>query len=230
MRTAAVSWLAGLASGLASSVSCTPPPQMCMAEPECGTQSSCVAGRCVAHGAIPLIASARRVVFAPADAATVHRGGGGPGPSARIVSLGRDDDALVLLRFEVPLPAEAKVIEAYLVLQRAVGVHADPTLIALHAARIVGPWDGRTVSWAGQPPLEDFGAPVTRVRSASGPVVRLDVHDLVQRWRRHGRDEFGVAVVAEGRSPTGIAFAMAPTPGDRGSPSFIGPVLELYVK
>jgi len=229
MRTAAVSWLAGLAWGLASSA-CTPPPQMCMAEAECGPQSSCVAGRCVVHGAIPLIASSRRVVYAPVDEATIHRGGHGPGPSARIVSLGRDDDALVLLRFQVPIPPEADVIEAYLILQRAVGIDADPAIIALHAARIVGPWDGRTVSWAVQPRLEDFGAPVTRVRPVSGPVVRLDVHDLVRRWRRGGRDEFGVAVVAEGRSPTGIAFAMAPTSGDPASPPFIGPALELYMK
>jgi hypothetical protein len=184
----------------------------------------------VVHGAAPLIASARRVVYEPVDEATVRRGGRGPGPSARIVSLGRDDDALVLLRFQVPIPPEAIVIEAYLILQRAVGVDADPATIALHAARIVGPWDGRTVSWAMQPRLEDFGAPVTRVRPVSGPVVRLDVHDLVRRWRRRGRDEFGVAVVAEGRSPTGIAFAIAPTSGDPESPPFIGPALELYMK
>ena len=58
-----------------------------------------------------------------------------------------------------------------------------------------------------------------------GPRVRLDVRDLVERWRRRERDELGVPVVGAGGSARGIAFAMRPMPG-----ADHGPELELYVK
>jgi hypothetical protein len=213
MRKAAVLSLAGSAWGVASSLACVPPPQMCLDEPECGVRASCVAGRCVTHGAIPAIASSRRLLYAPVDLAYVRPGARGREASAGVAWLGRGDGALLLLRFDVPLPLEVDVVEAYLVLERAVAVDVDPTLISLHAARVVDPWDGATVSWALQPRVQEVNAPVTRVRAATGPVVRLDVHDLVQRWRRHGADDQGLAVVAAGRSRTGIALAMAPMGG-----------------
>ncbi len=213
MRKAAVLWLAGSAWGVASSLACVPPPQMCLDEPECGVLASCVAGRCVTHGAIPAIASSRRLLVAPVDLAYVRPGARGHEASAGIAWLGRGDGALLLVRFAVSLPPEVDVVEAYLVLERAVGVDTDPTLISLHAARVVDPWDGATVTWALQPRVQEVNAPVTRVRAASGPVVRLDVRDLVQRWRRRGADDQGLAVVAAGRSPTGIALEMAPIAG-----------------
>jgi hypothetical protein len=51
---------------------------------------------------------------------------------------------------------------------------------------------------------------VTWVAPASGSGVRLDVRDLVKIWRRRDRADFGVAVVAEGRSATGVTLAFAP--------------------
>jgi hypothetical protein len=63
--------------------------------------------------------------------------------------------------------------------------------------------------------------------SLSGPpLVRLDVRDLVQKWRRRSGDDFGVAVLAEGESATGMAFAVSPV----GGRTLAGPRLELYVK
>jgi hypothetical protein len=136
----------------------------------------------------------------------------------------------VFLRFAVQVPPEVSVLEAYVLLQRATAVDADPVPIALHAARVTTSWDGRSLSWATQPHVEEIGAPVTRVTPAGGPLVRLDVRDLVQRWRKRGRDELGVAVVTEGESVTGIAFALAPADGARdradpvlSSPSSFGP-------
>jgi len=141
-----------------------------------------------------------------------------------IVTMGRDDGALAFLRFSVPLTPEAKVLEAYLVLERPAGISIDPTPVALHAARVVDPWDGRSISWARQPRIEEMSAPVTEVSPASGPLVRIDVRSLVERWRRRKGDDEGVAVVADGKSGSGMAFALAPWEQGR------GPMLELYVR
>jgi hypothetical protein len=242
-----------LAAAFLAATSCVPRAQMCVSEPECGAQSSCVGGRCVGHGAVAAISTARRVLVDPLDVGYVHRGGEAQDPG--IATLGADDDGVLLLRFSVDLPLEAVVLEAYIVLVRAADVDSDPTLLALHALRVVEPWDGRSVTWGRQPLLVDVGAPVSRVRSSAGPLVRLDVRDIVGRWRRRERDEFGVAVAAERRAGRGLGFALRPSgaplppardprPGE-GTPAddeladrlaapsagpFGGPALELYVK
>jgi hypothetical protein len=196
---------------------------MCTSGGDCGALSSCVAGRCIAHGANPAIATGRRLLFDPVAVGYVSRSGGAGAPA--VAPLGKGDGALALLRFSVPLPAEASVLEAYVLLERARDVDSDPAPIALHAARVVASWDERSLSWAAQPRIEEIGSPVTRVFPAAGPWVRLDVRDLVARWRRRSRDDLGVAIVSDGRSPTGIAFALAPS-----TLYDTGPRLELYVR
>ena len=199
---------------------------MCAAESDCGGRASCVAGRCVAHGAVAAIDTARRLLFSPVDMAYLRRDGE-PGQTGT-ASLGgvHEGGAMVLLRFSASLPPEANVLEAYVVLERATEIDADPIPISLRAERIAEPWDGRSISWARQPRVDEIGAPVTRVSPAAGPLVRLEVRGLVQRWRRRRDDDFGIAVVAEGQSATGVAFALGPSSaGER-----VGPRLELYVK
>ncbi|HEY3817743.1 MAG TPA: DNRLRE domain-containing protein [Polyangiaceae bacterium] len=209
--------------------SCVPPPRMCAQESDCGAQASCVAGRCVAHGATPAIDSARRLLFAPVDVGYVRRGDGAR--DASLATLGRaGEPSIVFLRFSVPLAPEAGVLEAYVLLQRATSVDADPVPIALHAARVVTAWDGRTLSWATQPQVEEVGSPVTRISPGGGPLVRIDVRDLVQRWRKRGRDELGLALVTEGESVTGVAFALLPVEDarDRDDP-VLSPLASLPV-
>jgi len=190
--------------------SCMPPPRMCAEQPDCGAQASCVAGRCVAHGATAAIDNARRLLFEPLDAGWVQRGDAGAAPA--VATLGRaGQPGIAFLRFGLPLAPETKVVEAYVLLERASDVDADPAPIALHAARVVSPWDSRSLSWARQPRVEEVGAPVTLVVPAGGPLVRIDVRDIVLRWRVRARDELGLALVAEGESVTGVAFALAPT-------------------
>jgi hypothetical protein len=183
---------------------------MCASEGDCGAQASCVAGRCVAHGATPAIDTARRLTFAPVDVAYLRSDE--DARDAVTATLGRlqDHAAVVLLRFSARLPPEVHVLEAYVVLERATDAEADPMPIALHAVRIVQPWDSRSVSWVRQPRLEEAGAPVTRVWPSAGRLVRLDVRALVQRWRRRNGEDFGIAVRAEETSSTGIAFALSP--------------------
>jgi hypothetical protein len=92
--------------------------------------------------------------------------------------------------------------------------------VALHVARVVGPWDGGSVSWAIQPRIEEVGSPVTRVMPASAARVRLDVRELVRRWRRRdgtsratGEGELSVAVITDEASGTGVTVVLAPAAG-----------------
>lgn len=196
---------------------------MCIADSECQALSSCVAGRCVSHGAVPAIATARRILYVPVDVAYLRRDDVSD-ESVTIAALGSREGGLLLLRFAIDLPPETAVLEAYLLLRRATEVDDDPAPLALHAARIVEPWDSGSVSWARQPRLADWGAPITRVRPGSGPLIRVDVRGIVQRWRRRAGDEYGLAVVAEGKSVTGVSVALAPSfdsvrPGSRLDPA-----------
>lgn len=225
---------------------------MCAAEGDCAATSSCVAGRCVAKGAAVAIGAARRVLYYPVAIGFVRRAAE-PGLPA-IAALGRSDGALALLRFSLPLPPEVSVIEAYLLLDRATNVDSDPTPIALHAVRIVDPWDERSLSWAVQPRVEEVGSPVTRVLPSSGALVRLDVRAIVERWRRRKGGDFGLAVVSDapdraGAGPgMGMAFALAAggaggwggaldrgggsngSNGTVGAAGASGPRLELYLR
>lgn len=234
---------ASVAAAVALAAACVPPPRMCVSEAECGTQAACVAGRCVARGATPAIDSARRLLFAPIDVAWTHRGAeDGSEGSPAIATLGRGDGAVLFLRFALPLPRETNVLEAYLLLDRVPGATTDPAQLSLHTARVVGPWDARSLTWGSQPPVEEIGAPVTRVGGGLGATVRLEVRDLLQRWRKREHDDFGLAVLADGRSATGIAFALAPCDvpvdsrdpvlGAAGGPppQLEGPRLEAYVR
>jgi len=205
---------------------CVVPPRMCALQGDCGGRASCVAGRCVAHGATAAVDTARRLLFSPVDIAYVRREANGRDEVTATLGSARDPGALVFVRFSASLPPEANVLEAYLLLERATDIDADPTSVSLRAGRVIDPWDGQAISWARQPRVEDVGAPVTRVSPSAGPLVRLDVHEIVQRWRRRAGDDFGMAVIAQGRSATGMAFALAPVAGSARE----GPRLELYVK
>ncbi len=206
-------------------VCCSTPQRMCVGEGACGAQGQCVAGRCLAKGAAADVETARRLLYEPVEVAYVRRGESAGVPA--IATLGGSDGAVALLRFFVPLPPEARVVEAYILFERAAEVDVDPAPVALRAVRVLDPWDGRSVSWARRPRTEGTGSPVTLVRPASGPWVRLDARALVRRWRDRGDSEQGVAIVAEANGPpgaSGVALALA------SGGAAAGPRLELYVK
>lgn len=194
---------------------------MCIAESECAG-GACVAGRCLASGATPAIANARRLLFDPIDVAYVRAGDGSSDAPPAVATFGgtRDRGATAFVRFAAAVPPEATVLEAYVVLSRARDVDGDAAPIVLRATRVVEAWDARSLSWAHQPRVVDDGTPATRVVPAAGDIVRLDVREIVERWRRRGKGDSGVAIVAEGDSgQRGVPFAMAP-----------GPRLEIYVR
>ena len=204
--------LAVLATAMIALSACAARPRMCVAPSDCGSVAACVAGRCQPAEGAPAISAARRLVVAPLDVAYVGRfeaPRGGALPA--IFTLGRAGlDAVLFVRFSVPLPPDATVVEAYLLLTRSKAVDVDPTPISLHAARIVDAWDGRSTSWASQPRTEELRSPTTTVLAGGRTRVRLDVRDLVRRWRAHEKSEHGIAVVAENTSATGMAFALVP--------------------
>jgi hypothetical protein len=188
---------------------------MCAADAGCGAGAACVAGRCLSRGGSPAIAVASRLLYDPVEAAYLHPGE--ETATAGLATLGRGDGALALFRFAVPLAADATVVEAYLVMERAADVDADPTPVLLHAAGVVSDWDSASVTWARQPAIRELGGSETRVSGAPRSFVRVEVKTLVERWRRRSRGEFGLAVLAEGKSATGFAFVLPAR-------------LELYVK
>ena len=183
---------------------------------------------------MPAIQNARRVLVEPVDVAYLRRGASATGGELpAIFTLGRraDGEALLFLRFRVPIAKDAKILEAYLILERTDAVDSDPTPITLHASRIVDSWDGRSISWARQPRIEETRSPSTTIDPSGRMMIRLDVRELVQHWRLHEKNDQGIAVVADNASPTGMAFAltvsaeahgvaMAEAPPSPGVPSF----------
>jgi hypothetical protein len=206
--------------------SCAARPRMCVAPSECGQTASCVAGRCLPSVGTPAIQSARRMVYEPVDIAFIRPGDGARGGVLPpIASLGRasDSSALLLLRFRVPISKDAKIIEAYLLMDRTTAIDADPMPIVLHAARIIEPWDGRSISWALLPRIEETRSPSTTVEPSGRGAIRLDVRALVEHWRLHEKSDQGLAVVSESTSPSGMPIAMtsfsdAPTSGAASEP------------
>jgi hypothetical protein len=201
-----------LGVGCFGGLGCVAAARMCSVPNECGPQAACVAGRCQRTTGTPAIQQSRRLVIDPVAVAYV-RSIDSPREGALPTSftLGRDADgeARLYLRFAVPLSRETTVIEAYLLLERADVIDEDPGPIALHATRVVDPWDPRTISWARQPRIEETRSPVTTVTSSGRVRVRVDVKNLVLRWRSHDRKDQGIALVADTKSQTGIAFAFA---------------------
>jgi hypothetical protein len=200
---------------LAVIAGCAGRPRMCTAPADCPPAwGACVAGRCQPGGRVVMQeAETRRLVFAPVDVAYIRRGEDahdGVVPSVFTLGSARDGSAMLLLRFAVSLPEGTRIPEAYVILERTDATESDPTPIGLHAARILDPWDARSVSWARQPRIDDARTPVTTV-SLARTRVRIDVRDLVRRWRLHDRADQGIAIVADGASRTGMAFALSPT-------------------
>jgi hypothetical protein len=184
-------------------------------------------------GAQSPLAQTRRLLFEPVDAAYVRRHASFAGTPA-FATLGSRDDGRLLLRFAIELPPESHVVEAFVILERATAVDAEPVPITLRAGRVTESWDGRSVDWAHPPHVEDLAEPLTRWAPGAGPLVRINVRDLVRRWLRRGRDEFGIAVSADGPSDAAVTFVLLPSsgPADGESPmaASLGPRLELYVK
>lgn len=237
-----------VAALLVPTAACVVRDRTCASATECaqrfGDGISCVAGRCVdspkdggakVQPAI-MATNTRRVMARPTDVAYL-KAGVDPARVPPAVVLGKDD-AKLLLRFDVPLAPEDDVVEAFLLIDRVDVMDVDPSPISLHVERILDRWDGRSITWARQPRVEDDHGPATIVTVGARPVVRLDVTAFVQRWKRHDPSDQGLAVVPGSTNTSGIAFAAVdsvgaePDPQDPSKATWIpnAPRLELYVQ
>ncbi len=184
----------------------------------------------------PAIDAARRLVVHPTDVAYLRRGEAAAGGALPpLFTLGRDS-AVLMMRFSVPLPVGANVIEAYVVLRRSDAVDDDPAPISLHATRIVEGWEQRSVSWSRQPRVVEVRTPGTLVEPGGPSLVRIDVRDLVRQWPKHDPRDQGVAIVAASDSQRGTTFAfravgVVGTADSRSSSAAdVEPYLELYLR
>jgi hypothetical protein len=212
-------------------------PAMCTRT--CDDGFACVSGECLRAGALSDVEAldkfglykARRIVV-PAVEALRLAPGDTAGEMPPVVTLGRkrDEAAVLLLRFALDLSPDATVLEAHVLLDRAPSLDADPTPIALHASRIVEPWDARLVSWGRAPRIEETRSPQTVV-DLGRPQARIDVRSLILRWRRHGPDDQGIAIVADADanqgSVTGMAFVLADGAGATDEKGPVVPVRSL---
>jgi hypothetical protein len=196
---------------------------MCAEARDCG-RAACVAGRCQSDAGLPQVDTSTRYVYAPVDVACVHDEPPATPGVPPLCVLGDANGARLLLRFSVPLSEQADVVEAYVMLSRAPTVESDPSAISVHASRIIGGWDGRSLVSATLPVFEPTRSAETRIGVSN--VVRVDVRDIVKKWRRRDPADRGIVIESTGASASGTAFALAPDQEGAAKP----PVLELYVK
>ncbi|HEX7663853.1 MAG TPA: DNRLRE domain-containing protein [Polyangiaceae bacterium] len=113
----------------------------------------------------------------------------------------------VFFHFEVTLPDKGTLKSAAILLTRSNDVDMAPSPVELHAERIVDPWDARFVSWPEQPRLIDARTEHAFVRPDGPSVVRVDAKSIVQTWPLKDTNDQGIALVADGETPTGAAFS-----------------------
>jgi hypothetical protein len=223
---ALVAWLA---------TACAPRRQLCAGPAGCSAASECVAGQCLAKNANFPYAGTRRLVLPPADVAYLDGTGPPHGALPPIFTLGRADGGTsrLLLRFDFRLDAGTTLVRASVLLDRSDATVAGLAPVALHAERVIGRWNPRTVSRSTAPPVEDVRLPRTLVTSSGPTLVRVDVTDLARRWLHHDPADQGLVIVAENVTPTGVTFSLgadaSPLELDPSAPPQ-PPRLEVYAR
>jgi len=183
---------------------------------------------------------ARRFVLEATEVAFIERRSAlGPGELPTTATLGRTGSApaAILLRFDVPRDVE--VIAAYLLVDR--DEHSDAEGVGLHAERIIGQWDARTVTWLAGPELRDVRGPSLVLRRGAPARSRIDVRPLLVRVPGGESPDQGIALLADRSTSEGASIVLVPElssplagepdeAGDPGSTPLLAPRLELYVK
>jgi len=211
----------------------------CSAAVTCGGSGACVSDRCVSDAGTASLQTSRRLVLDATEVALIQRGSSrGPGELPTSATLGRAEEgpAAVLLRFDVP--ADLEVLEGYLLVEHVGEGARSGDGVGLHAERIIGPWQARTVTWLDGPELKDVHAPSVVVRHGATPTLRLDVKPLFQRARGAEPPDQGVALMIDQKTANGVEVVLlpgvaSPLPGDpetHDGASHQAPRLELYVK
>jgi hypothetical protein len=168
---------------------------------------------------------ARRELYAPVDLAVVASGDGpARGEVPDRVTFGRAalGTAIVLLRFSPTFQAGANVTGAFLLLAPPASARPATRAVSLETARVLEPWSSGETTWGRQPRLSVPAASAVVAPGLPRP-IRLDVTPLVRAWAAGASDDHGLAVIASGDDPEGLALSMGTVEG-------VGPRLEVYVR
>lgn len=207
-----------------------PEPPVCAGAGVCGA-GLCVVGRCRPADVTPSPADAQRVLLQPADIAVLTSRGDvdGPGRSGRgrlpeAIALGgaASGSTVVLLRFAASWRDDAEIASAFLVLDPVEGAPPAASQVSLEVARILEPWTSETASWGRQPRLSIPELAALARRRPAAP-LRIEVTRLVRGWAKRASDDHGIALLAPGRDPVGLALSMGISEG-------LGPRLEVYLR
>lgn len=220
-----------------------PKPPVCAGAGVCGA-GYCVAGRCRPKDERIAPGDGQRVLLQPQDIAVLSaRGvtpapepvasssssdaGSGSGGHARLpeaISLGAASagSTVLLFRFAATWHDDADVQSAFLVLDPVAGAPPAAAAVTLEVARILDPWRSETATWGRQPRLSIPVVAAVARRAPAGP-LRVDVTELVRAWAERARDDHGIALLAPGADPVGVACSMGISEG-------LGPRLEVYLK
>lgn len=193
---------------------CAPTRAMCRLESECGKENSCVAGRCQSAKGHARIQSSRRVRVSPKriDCGAVGE---------RVAMCPTGEPLAVEFEFELALKPQDDVVEAYL----NVCLSAPPADLIGHAE------DSPQVALLGSTPARrrrpsrDLGLARTRLHVGEPACpVRLDVLELVRKWRTRSNGEGTLVVMWEGPGAGGTQVALQ---SDEPASDL---ALELYVR
>lgn len=230
-----------LSCALTAVMACAPAPKppVCAGAGVCGA-GYCVAGRCRPKDARIAPGDGQRVLLQPQDIAVLSSRGVaaapeppasssdvGAGARARLpeaISLGAASagSTVLLFRFAATWHDDADVQSAFLVLDPIADAPPAAGPVTLEVARILDPWRSETATWGRQPRLSiPVVAAVARRRPAAP--LRIDVTELVRAWAERASDDHGIALLAPGADPVGVACSMGISEG-------LGPRLEVYLK
>jgi hypothetical protein len=171
------------------------------------------------------------VLLQPEDIAVLTARGelAGPGHAGRArlpeaIALGgaAAGSMVVLLRFSADWRDDADVASAFLVLDPVEGAPPAASEVTLEVARILEPWSSETASWGRQPRLSIPEVAGVARRRLLVP-LRIDVTEMVRAWARRAPDDHGIALLAPGDDPVGVACSMGVSEG-------LGPRLEVYLR
>jgi hypothetical protein len=198
-------------------------PRVCSERSPCHDGHTCVLGRCRVDGTMPVSLKASRMVFEPEDVG-FFAGNEGTAKAAlgSTIALGkRDRQELLLLRFALSLPEDARLQRALLVLEPFADCVRRPGRVQIELAQVLSPWQSFEVEHNKLPKLSvPMRAPNT---SATPPrPLRIDVTEIVRAWREEPGRYHGLALLAAGESDTGACYATGVSLGE-------GPRLDVYL-
>jgi len=142
------------------------------------------------------------------------------------VSIDNSGNGYVSVLVTPKLDASVTIVRASVILDRSDAMLPDPSAVAVHAERVIGPWSPERVTWRTAPAVQDIGSPRTVIGPTGPTETRVDVTALARRWIAHDAADHGAVIVAENEVPEGEVFVLAAI----SDAPLLPPRLELYLR